>query len=122
MAILPSNPTQITHPSDNMTKREMLQISIYNPEYIKKIKKDKERLPKKLGLDSITWEQYLKKRMYLENDSNYEKIQHIFDCIDSIESDKNMIELLKEIKEKLYALQEYIVETHPKEGWEKPII
>jgi len=122
MAILPSNPTQITHPSDNMTKREMLQISIYNPEYIKKIKKDKERLPKKLGLDSITWEQYLKKRMYLENDSNYEKIQHIFDCIDSIESDKNMIELLKEIKEKLYALQEYMVETHPKEGWEKPII
>jgi Mor family transcriptional regulator len=75
-----------------------------------------------LGLDKITWEQYLKKRMYLENDSNYEKIQHIFDYIDSIESienDKNMIELLKEIKKKLYALQEYIVETHPEEGWKK---
>ena len=36
-----------------------------------------------------------------------------------IENDKNMIELLKEIKEKLYALQEYIVETHPEEGWKR---
>ena len=63
--------------------------------------------------------------MYIKSDSTYEKIQHIFDCIDSIESienDKNMIELLKEIKEKLYALQEYIAKTRPKEGWEKPII